>query len=102
MNARTSPPCAALLLTALLVGACEERAPIPVTYVPQAPRPASAGTPEEQAARQLDRALAQDARRDRARAANPAAIGNPAPGPDLEIGGGDGPQAAPQFGIPLR
>jgi hypothetical protein len=94
------------LLTALLLAAaCEQRAPIPVTYVPQAPTPAAAGTPEQQAARRLDRALGQDARQDRVRAADPyagSAAGEAAPGANLEIGGGDAPQVAPQVGIPLR
>jgi len=95
-----------LLLTALLLsGACAQQAPIPVTYVPQAPTPAAAGTPEEQAARRLDRALQQDTRRDRARDADPYAgsmAGAPTPGTDMEIGGGDAPQATPQIGIPFR
>jgi hypothetical protein len=91
-----------LLLTALLLsGACAQRAPIPVTYVPAAPTPAAAGTPEERAARRLDSALQQDAQRDRAR--GPVLpTGEPTPGTDLEIGGGDAPQTAPQIGIPFR
>jgi hypothetical protein len=95
-----------LLLTALLLsGACAQQAPIPVTYVPQAPTPAAAGTPEEQAARRLDRALRQDTRRDRARDADPAAgsmAGTPTPGTNLEIGGSDAPQTTPQIGIPFQ
>jgi hypothetical protein len=95
-----------LLLTALiLTGACAQQAPIPVTYVPATPAPAAAGTPEEQAARRLDSALGQDARRDRARDADPYAAsmaGTPTPGTNLEIGGGDAPQATPQIGIPFR
>lgn len=106
MTARIRPPMRRLLLTALLLsGACAPQAPIPVTYVPQAPAPAAAGTPEEQAARRLDRALGQDARRDRAQAADPYAgsmAGTPTPGRELEIGGGDAPQATPQIGIPFR
>ncbi|WP_230164140.1 hypothetical protein [Roseomonas sp. CECT 9278] len=95
-----------LLLPALLLcAACAQEAPIPVTYVPQPATPAAAGTPEEQAARRLDRALGQDARRDRARDADPyaaSAAGTPTPGTNLEIGGGDAPQATPQIGIPFR
>jgi hypothetical protein len=106
MTARNQPAMRRLALTALLLsGACAQEAPIPVTYVPAAPAPAAAGTPEEQAARRLDRALGQDARRDRAQAADPYAAsmaGTPTPGTDLEIGGGDAPQATPQIGIPFR
>jgi hypothetical protein len=89
----------------LLAGACAPQESIRVTTVPAAPVPASAGTPEERAARQLDRALAQDARRDRRAAADPyagSAAGEAAPGSNLEIGGGDGPAAVPQIGVPLR
>jgi hypothetical protein len=93
-----------LTVTALLLaGACAPQEPIRVTTVPAAP--AAAGTPEERAARQLDRALAQDARRDRAAAADPyagSAAGQPAPGSNLEIGGGDGGTPVPQIGVPLR
>jgi hypothetical protein len=95
-----------LLLPALLLAAaCEQRAPIPVTYVPQAATPASAGTPAQQDARRLDRVLRQDAQRDRAQAADPAAgsmAGVPTPASNLEIGGGDAPQTTPQVGIPFR
>ncbi|BDG73066.1 hypothetical protein Rmf_29950 [Roseomonas fluvialis] len=94
------------LLTALLLSAaCAQQAPIPVSYVPQAAPPAAAGTPEEQAARRLDRALGQDARRDRAQAADPYAgsmAGTPTPGTDMEIGGGDAPQTTPQIAIPFQ
>uniref|UniRef100_UPI0018E042AF hypothetical protein n=1 Tax=Roseomonas rosulenta TaxID=2748667 RepID=UPI0018E042AF len=59
MTAKITPAARQLGIAALLLAAaCEQPAPIPVTYVPQAATPASAGTPEEQAARRLDRALA--------------------------------------------
>jgi hypothetical protein len=93
--------CTALLLAV----ACAPQEPIRVTTVPAAPAAAAAGTPEERAARQLDRALAQDARRDRAAAADPyagSAAGQPAPGSNLEIGGGDGGTPVPQIGVPFR
>jgi hypothetical protein len=98
--ARTTPRH--LLVPALLLAAaCEQPAPIPVTYVPQAPAPASAGTPEQRAERQLERALAPGAApRPAARAS--ALSGVPTPASDLEIGGGDAPEAVPQIGIPLR
>jgi hypothetical protein len=92
-----------VLIAPMLAAACAEPTPIRVTTVP--PPAAATGTPEQQAAQRLDRALAQDARRDRARGTDPAAAaiaGEPAPGTDLEIGGGDAPAAAPQIGIPLR
>lgn len=107
MNARMTPPMRRLLLTALLVaGACaEQRAPIPITYEPQAAAPAAAGTPGERAARRLDRAMAQETRQDRARDADPYAAsmtGAPTPASDLEIGGGNPGQPAPQIGVPFR
>ena len=106
MTAIAPTPLRHLLLPALLLApACEQSAPIPVTYVPQAATPASAGTPAQQDARRLDRALGQDARRDRAAAADPYAgsmAGVPTPASDLEIGGGDAPAATPQIAIPFR
>ena len=96
-----------LLLTALLAsGACTQPAPIPVTYVPQPPAPAGAGTPEEQAARRLDRAMAQETRQDRAAAADPYAAsmaGTPTPSTDLQVGGGNpDPVMPPGVTIPFR
>ena len=94
------------LLTALLAtGACTQPAPIPITYVPQAPTPASAGTPEQQAARRLDRAMAQETRQDRAADTDPYAgsmAGTPTPSSDLEIGGGNPDPIMPGVGIPFR
>lgn len=107
MTARTNPPMRRFLLTALLVtGACApERTPIPVTYVPQAPTPASAGTAAQQESRILNRAMNQQAQQDRAQDADPYAgsmAGTPTPGRDLDIGGDDVGQAVPQIGIPFR
>lgn len=94
-----------LLLTALLVtGACEQRPPIPITYVPQAPTPAAAGTPAQQEVRQLNRAMGRETRQDRAADADPYAgsmAGTPTPGTDLDIGGDDVGQGVPQIGIPF-
>jgi hypothetical protein len=94
-----------LLLTALLVtGACEQRPPIPITYVPQAPTPASAGTAAQQDSRRVNRAMGQETRQDRAQDADPYAAsmsGMPTPSTDLDIGGNDVGQDVPQIGIPF-
>ena len=95
-----------LLLMALLVtGACEQRPPIPITYVPQAPTPAAAGTAAQQDSRRVNRAMGQETRQDRAADADPYAgsmAGTPTPGTDLDIGGDDVGQGVPQIGIPFR
>lgn len=106
MNARMTPPMRRLLLTALLVtGACEQRAPIPITYESPAAVPAPSGTPEAQAARRLNRAMQQETRQDRAQDSDPYAAsmaGTPTPSTDFEVGGGDPGQAVPQIGIPFQ
>jgi hypothetical protein len=92
-----------LLLTALLVtGACEQRPPIPITYVPQAP--AQAGTAAEQDSRRVNRAMGQETRQDQAQAADPYAAsmaGMPTPSTDLDIGGNDVGESVPQIAIPF-
>lgn len=102
MIAKTTPAARRFgLLALLLAAACEQPAPIPVNYVPQPATPASAGTPEQQAERRLNRALAPGG----ARQADPYAgsmAGVPTPASNMEIGGGDGPPAAPQLAIPFQ
>lgn len=102
MTAKITPAARQLGIAALLLAAaCEQAAPIPVTYVPQSQAPAAAGTQEQQAARRLDRALAPG----RAQQADPYAgsmAGVPTPGTDLEIGGGDPGAGPPQIAIPFR
>ncbi len=93
-----------LLLALLVTGACEQRPPIPITYVPPAPAPASAGTAAQQDSRRLNRAMGQETRQDRLQDADPYAAsmaGTPTPGTDLEIGGDDVGQGVPQVGIPF-
>lgn len=95
------------LLTALLAtGACAQPAPIPITYEPQAATPAAAGTPEEQASRRLNRAMARETRQDRTQDADPYAgsmAGTPTPSSDLEVGGGNpDPIMPPGVTIPFN
>lgn len=105
MNARTTPPMRRLFLMALLVtGACEQRPPIPITYVPQGQAPASAGTAAEQDSRRVNRAMAQETRRDRAQDADPYAgsmAGTPTPSTQMEIGGNEPESDVPQVSIPF-
>ncbi len=95
-----------LLLTALLVtGACEQRPPIPITYVPQASTPADAGTAAQQDSRRVNSAMGRETRQDRARDADPYAAsmaGMPTRGRDLDVGANDVGDAVPQIGIPFQ
>ena len=94
-----------LLMAILVTGACEQRAPIPITYESPSAVPAAPGTPEEQAARQLGRAMRQETRQDRAQDSDPYAAsmaGTPTPSTDFEVGGGDPGQGVPQIGIPFQ
>lgn len=95
-----------LLLTALLAtGACApERPPIPITYVPQAPTPASAGTPAEQESRLLNRAMGRQAQQDARQDADPYAgsmAGTPTPSTDMQIGGGNPDPVIPGVSVPF-
>ncbi len=91
-----------VLITALLLAAaCAPQETIRVNTVPASAMPASAGTPEQQAERRLNRALAPG----RQQQADPNAgsmSGVPTPASDLEIGGGDGGAPVPQLSIPFR
>lgn len=94
-----------LLLTAVLaIGACEQRPPIPITYVPQAPTPAADGTAAQQESRRLNRAMNQETRQDRAEDAdvNGATISAmPTTSTDLDVGANDVGADVPQIGIPV-
>ena len=106
MNPRTTHPTRGLFVAALLLaGACEQRPPIPVTYVPQASGAAAGGTPAEQDSRRLNRAMQRDERSDRAQDADPYAgsmAGTPTPATNLEVGGNEQQSDVPQVEIPFR
>ena len=93
-----------LLMALLVIGACEQRPPIPLTYVPQGPAPASAGTAAQQDSRRLNRAMQRDERSDRAQDADPYAgsmAGTPTPSTNLEVGGNEQQSDVPQVAIPF-
>ena len=93
-----------LLPATLLIGACEQRPPIPVTYVPATSAPAAAGTAAQQDSRRVNRAMNQETRQDRAQDADPYAAsmsGMPTPSTDLDVGGNDVGGSVPQIGIPF-
>jgi hypothetical protein len=93
-----------LLLTALLVtAACEQRPPIPITYV--TPAPAGAGTAAQQDSRRVNNAMGRETQQDQARDADPYAAsmaGMPTRGRDLDVGANDVGDAVPQIGIPFN
>ncbi|MBR0648962.1 hypothetical protein GXW78_04760 [Roseomonas terrae] len=105
MNARMTPLARRLLVTAvLLAGACEQRPPVPITYVPQGPAVAGGATPAEQDSRRLNRVMQRDERADRAADADPyaaAMAGTPTPSTQLEVGGNEPESDVPQISIPF-